>query len=523
VTRARLPLLAATVAVLSSLGVATSCRGPASGPAYPVRGATPTVSTASPVATIDERFLTVAVDAAQVVGAPFWVPLDAGAETDQSPGPPYDFTRPKLRALAAALAPAYLRIGGTTADDVFYDLSDSPVGTPPPPYQYVLTRAQWDAVNAFATATGMRVIFTIDAGPGPRDSTLAWTPDNARTLLSYTTGQGYPIALWELGNEVDAFPLTHGLSFEISPKQFAQDLAAARALIASTTPGIPLGAPSSAYWPALGEVIPFTAALMDAGGASLDVVTWHYYPMQSDRCPIATRRADAALMFDPATLDEIDTWAAQVEDAAQGKPVWLGETGNAQCGGEPGVSGTFVAGFWWLDELARVARRGEPVIVRQTLSGSDYGLIDDATLSPRPDYWTSVLWRNLMGTHVLDASSGGDPLLRLYAHCTRAGAPDQTSGSVTLVAVNLDPSSGVELDLDELGGDQADLYVLTADSLSSTSVALNATTLVEGGDGSLPALAPRPVTRTAGALRATFPPASYGFVVLPGAAAPGCP
>jgi hypothetical protein len=173
--------------------------------------------------------------------------------------------------------------------------------------------------------------------------------------------------------------------------------------------------------------------------------------------------------------------------------------------------------------MARVARRGEPVIVRQTLSGSDYGLIDDATLSPRPDYWTSVLWRTLVGTRVLDASSGGDSLLRVYAHCTRAGAPDQTSGSVTLVVVNIDPADGAELDLDALAGDQADVYALAASDPASTSVALNGTTLVEGSDGSLPSLAPARATRSGGELRATFPPASYGFVVLPGAAAPACP
>jgi heparanase 1 len=403
-------------------------------------------------------------------------------------------------------------------------MSDSPGAAAPAPYLYVMTRAQWDGVNAFASAVGMRVLFTINAGPGPRDANLVWTPDNARTLLTYTASKGYDVALWELGNEVNAFPLAHGLSFVISPQQFTQDVVAAKALVAATTPGVPLGAPSSAYWPVLGEAIPFYPAFMDAGGGTpLDVVTWHYYPTQSHRCPIATRRADPSLMLDPTTLDEIDRWAADVEGAAKGKPVWLGESGNAQCGGEPGVSDAFGGGFWWLDELARLARRGEPVVVRQTLSGSDYGLIDDATLAPRPDYWTSVLWRMLVGTRVLDASAGGDPLLRFYAHCTRAGAPDQASGAVTLVVVNLDPATGVELNLDAMGGDTADVYALSSSDLSSTSVALTGTTLVAGDDGSLPALAPAPAARAGGKLRATFPPASYGFVVLPGAGAAACP
>ncbi len=527
----RLPLsvwlgCTAGLCALSSLSAVFACHGTpsssaADAAAFPVRPATPVVTTTSVAATIDDRFLSVAVDVAQVVGAPFWSPLDAGAPY-QRPVPPYDFTRPRLRALAKALAPAYLRVGGTTADDVYYDLSDTPVATAPAPYQYVMTRAQWDAVNAFAAAVAMEVMFTLDAGKGPRDAAHAWTPDNARALLAYTASKGYPIALWELGNEVDVFPLAHGLS-QVTPQQFAKDVAVARALVTSTTPGVPLGAPSSAYWPVIGETIPFYAAFMDAGGGSLDVVTWHYYPMQSDRCPIATRRADASLVFDPATLDEIDRWAGQTEDAAQHKPVWLGETGNAQCGGQPGVSDTFAAGFWWLDELARMARRGERVVVRQTLSGSDYGLVDDATLTPRPDYWTSVLWRALVGSRVLDVAAGTDPMLRVYAHCARAGATDAGHGSVVLVVLNLDRDRGVELDLDAFGGDQADVYALSAATTDSVDVALNGAALALQSDGSVPAMTPSRVTRASGSLRATFPPASYGFVVVPGAGASACP
>jgi hypothetical protein len=51
---------------------------------------------------------------------------------------------------------------------------------------------------------------------------------------------------------------------------------------------------------------------------------------------------------------------------------------------------------------------------------------------------------------------------------------------------------------------------------------LNGSTLVAGTDGSLPALGPARVARSDGKLRATFPPASYGFVVLPDAGATAC-
>lgn len=499
-----------------------------SAPPVPTRTATPpAVTMTAPVAQIDDRFLAVGIDSAQVVGATWWSSVDAvaGGTTKVAA---YDFTRPVLRKLASALTPAYLRIGGTESDKIFYDMSATPVTTPPSPYVDVLTAAQWDAIHDFVTALGFEVLFTLDAGPGPRAADLSWQPDNARVLLQYVASKGTPMALWELGNEVNAFPVSISLSFSISPAQFAADVKTARTLVEATTPGVKLGAPSSAYWPVAGELPgPFYAPFMAAGGGdSLDLLTWHYYPTQSHRCPIATVRDAVPLMFEPSTLDAIDTWAGQVESArdtyAAGKPVWLGETGNAQCGGEPGVSDVFAGGFWWLDQLGKLARRGEPVVVRQTLSGANYGLIDDATLTPRPDYWTSVLWRRLMGTSVLAVASTGDPLLRTYAHCTRAGAPGYAKGAVTLVVINLDQTTAVSIPIAASMGDEADAYVLSAPSVTSGTVMLDGTPLTAAADGSLPPLDADVVKRTGGTLDVTFGPATYGYVVLPGANASAC-
>jgi heparanase 1 len=513
-----------------ALGSPLECRPPirVAGEDAPTRLETITLRLADPVATVDERYLSVAVDTAQVVGAAFWSP-DAGVEAPGGVHPvaPYDFARPRLRRLARELAPAYLRIGGTAADKVFYDLGDAPLAQAPTPYRAVLTRAQWDGVNAFAMALDYRVVFTLNAGPGPRDANDDWQPGNARSLLEYTQAKRYPVALWDFGNEANAYPITVRLGYRVGASVLAKDVAAARALVDATTPGALFAAPSSAYWPVIGEFLPIYDDFLAAGGAaSIDVVTWHYYPQQSRRCLLATRRASPDRMFDPSTLNEIDAWAARVEagrDAhARGKPVWLGESGNAQCGGEPGVSDAFVSGFWWLDELGRMARRGQSVLVRQTLSGSNYGLLDDDTLAPRPDYWTAVLWRRLIGARVLEASAGGDSLLRVYAHCTRAGAPDARPGAVTLAVINLDPARGISLVLDAYG-ETADVYELSSRDMASSETRLNGVTLTVEDDGSPPLLPPRVVHGRAGSLRAHFAPATYGFVVLPHAAAPACP
>ena len=109
---------------------------------------------------------------------------------------------------------------------------------------------------------------------------------------------------------------------------------------------------------------------------------------------------------------------------APGKPVWIGETGGAQFGGEPGISDAYLGGLWWLDELGLAARSGVEVVVRQTLSGSNYGLIDDKTLVPRPDYWNSWLWKRLMGQEVFAFHLVTNPVRRL-----RSGLPDSLGDS----------------------------------------------------------------------------------------------
>ena len=51
-----------------------------------------------------------------------------------------------------------------------------------------------------------------------------------------------------------------------------------------------------------------------------------------------------------------------------------------------------------------MARAGVKVATRWTLAGPQpYALVDDATLTPRPDYWAALLWRRLMGTRAVEA------------------------------------------------------------------------------------------------------------------------
>jgi len=446
-----------------------SCRSPSEDNVVPV-------DIGESMATVDPRFLSFAMDTAQIVGGVFWNPEGTGEA--EVPRPAQDLADPKLRTLAGGLAPSVLRIGGTAADTVYYDLSDAPADVPPEPYETQLTREAWDGLLSFVEDTQLDLLFTLNAGPGPRDADGVWLDDQARLLVEDAVAQDAPVVVWELGNEVHGFLLMHGLL--LSTEQYARDLNALDALLDEVHPASLSAGPSSAYWPVAGElVVPFSEGTLAAGG-NMGVFTWHYYPTQSTRCAITTEPASAEANLSAEVLAEVDVWAEEVEahvDAhLPGVPIWLGESGNAQCGGEPGVSDTFAGSFWWIDQLGRIARRGHAVVIRQTLVGSDYGLLEDETLEPLPDYWVSLLWKQRMGTRVLDASVDADDV-HVYAHCDASGV----GTSFAVVHLGLDE---VVLDF----GWPVTAYRVEADGLDAREVRLEGVPLALDAEGGLPEL-----------------------------------
>jgi len=115
------------------------------------------------------------------------------------------------------------------------------------------------------------------------------------------------------------------------------------------------------------------------------------------------------------------------------------------------------------------------VVAHNTLASSDYGLLDEKTLRPRPNYWAALLWRRLMGTTVLDA--GVHHGTHVYAHCRRV-----VPGAVTLLAINTDRTTAAILRLPIT----SERYTLSADHLQSPGVKLNGTALELGPNDDLP-------------------------------------
>jgi heparanase len=472
-----------------------------------------------PLERVDERFLSVAIDTSVLLGGHFWsasgrVEVGRGSERV----PPVDLSRARLVELARRLAPAYLRVGGTEADHVFYAVGAARGQERPAAYELQLDEPTWDRLSAFSRATGLDLFFTINAGPSARDASGAWLEANAERLLDYARARGDEVAVWELGNEVNGYWFIHGPLQQPSGQRYARDLWEFRRAVSERFPSARIAGPASAFFPLLGEPLfdwfGFSEDVLAAAGAALDIVSWHYYPEQSRRCPVATRRARPGLLLGPAALDEASRWSGQLralrDRFAPKARLWLGETGPAQCGGEPGWSDRYASGLWWLDQLGSAARSGQAVVIRQALLGSDYGLLDDNTLEPRPDYHNSLLWRRLMGSTVLDVRrETPSPSLRAYAHCSARGA------GVSLLVLNLSTQHSARFRVEGAPAESI-RYDLSAPALDSPVVFLNGRPL----RGEASELEGRRVGDTDAELR--LAPASYAFFELPSWSAPAC-
>jgi hypothetical protein len=460
-----------------------------------------------PIGTIDPRFQSYNVEMVEVTGGRFWSPyavFAAGGGLYHERAP-IDLENPKLRRLAAALGPAYVRVSGTWANSTWFCDSDSPREAPKG-FVGVLTHQQWQGVIDFCRAVGGEITTSAAISAGTRDAEGRWQPDQIRRLFAATRDGGGKIAGIEFMNEPSA---RAGAPQGYDAAAFARDHAAFREAVRAASPQTLILGPS-----ALGDKIDdpnegglAARQILELAAADHDVLSYHHYGAASRRCSNDTwwpqTRAQDALGED---------WLGRTEQAFQayrhlrdrflpGKPIWLTETADTVCGGNPWAS-TFLDSFRYLDQLGRLARDGVQVVMHNTLAASDYGMIDEATLTPRPNYWCALLWRRLMGETVFDCGAP-TPGLHVYVHSLRG----QPKGKAVL-AINLEREKEQVLTLPVSSARST----LTAKELQARTVLLNGAPLQISADGTVPVLMAEMVP--AGTMR--LPPASITFLEIRG-------
>ena len=496
------------------------------------------------IGAVSERFQSYNVEMLEVTGGKFWKPYSeigrpaarpSGSSGSQPQGgdtpagmnpdlyqyrPPLDLTNRRLRAMARALAPAYMRVSGTWANTTYFADTDKPPKTPPAGYGGVLTRRQWLGAIDFSRAVDAPIVTSMPVGAGTRGPDGVWRPDQARRWLAFTRANGGTVAAAEFFNEPTLASMG-GAPKGYDAAAFGRDYRVFDAFMRKEYPGTKLLAPGSvgeanADWAvALGgygnmQVLP--AADLAAWTGDADAFSYHHYGAVSLRCAAMGHQTSAEQALSEDWLGRTDQtlayYRAVRDKAMPGKPFWNTETADAACGGNPWAN-TFLDTFRYLDQLGRLARQEVDVVMHNTLVASDYGLLDENSFEPKPNYWGALLWRRLMGTTVLDPGIPISAGLHVYAHCLR-GVPS----GVALLVINNDTSKARVINVP----DSMLRYTLRATELRATRVALNGRSLELGPDDALPALTG--IQAPAGEV--PFEPASITFLAFPNASNDAC-
>ena len=375
-TRFSLSTMVALVTLGSSLGV---CSGP-------VTAVTP--AKMPRVGTIDERFQAYNIEMLEVTGGRFWAPYKQQTETAAAPAdakasipagmdpslyryrPPIDLSNPRLRKLAAGLAPSYVRVSGTWANSTYFQDSDEPAAaTPPAGFGGVLTRQQWRGVVDFSHAVDAKIVTSFAISPGVRDANGVWTPVEAKKFLAYTQQIGGSIAAAEMFNE-PSFASMGGAPKGYDAAMYGRDFKVFHPFVKEAVPE--MIDPRAWLGRRVGNIdgrnargsyaqVRRHAGCFGAGNRRFFVsLLWRGFEALRERgASPAQVTPEAALSVEWLSRTDRDEayYAALRDRFLPGGAIWNTETGEAACGGDPWAA-DFIDSFRYLNQLGSLGEAG---------------------------------------------------------------------------------------------------------------------------------------------------------------------
>lgn len=475
------------------------------------------LSTLEPVATVDERFQSYNVEMVEVTGGRFWAPYENRNGERYRMRPPMDLSSQRLRNLAKQLGPAYVRVSGTWANSTYLQAEGEQIDAPPSGFEQLLTRDQWRGLVDFAEAVDGAIVTSFPISAGARDEDGVWKTVQAQRILDLTREAGGTIAAAEFANEPNATALGR-FPAGYSAQDYGRDFRIFRDWARANAPEMKVLGPGSVGEGAIFGSIPVAAQagfirsqdMLSENSGSVDVFSYHFYGAVSERCAglgVDVAEFDAALSAPwlERSLSDLTFYSELRDRFEPGKPIWLTETAQAACGGSPWAA-SFADSFRYVGQLGQHASGGVEVVMHNTLAASDYALIDEDTLEPRPNYWAALLWKRVMGETVLSQPAPPSGDLRIYAHCLPTG-----EGGVGLAILNLG-ADGHELPL----GSAASIFSLTAAELDSRTVMVNGAVPAMDDTGEITGLDPVETANLA------IAPHSITFVSVPAAGNASC-
>ncbi|XP_068618330.1 heparanase-like [Battus philenor] len=360
-----------------------------------------------------------------------------------------DFSKPRFRELAAALAPAKLRLGGTMSDRLIFSRDDTPlISCKNCPLNasksvchavkkfcrhkflpfFILSGRKWSEINDFCNVTGIKLLFPFNLLL--RDGN-EWNNHNAVELLEYSMQKGYKID-WQLGNEPNS--LHHVFNVTITPQMLAQDFKKLRKTLDhhGYHKSLLVGPDTTRPQPNCHTCLTYMIEFLGNGSNYINVRSWHQYYLNS-------KTAKLEDFWNPKTFNLLNEQIITMKNYTRNYiqiPMWLSETSSSYGGGAPGLSNSYAGTPLWIDKLGLCAKYNITTVIRQSFFGGNYSLVDEQ-LEPLPDWWVSVLYKKLVGNKVLHIDCKCSPLQRMYAHCANRKYTNDTS-AITIYAINLE-------------------------------------------------------------------------------------
>jgi hypothetical protein len=253
-------------------------------------------------------------------------------------------THGDLVALLRSLGTGVLRFGGVTADSQVAWL-DPATAALPTWATTPLVPADLYALARLTRATSWRVVLTVNLD---HFNPVA-AADEARVAK---LALGSALKAIEIGNEPTAYFAEHLRTGTYTFSAYRKEINAYRNAIETAVPGLAIDGPDNE--PLASNSRNLTWARAEARQIRPDVLTGHLYG--ASKC---SRVSPTAPLLISHEVHQAETTALrELEGVAEAfdTSVWLDETNNISCGGEPGVSDTYSTALWALDLITRTLK-----------------------------------------------------------------------------------------------------------------------------------------------------------------------
>lgn len=353
----------------------------------------------------------------------------------------------------------------------------------------ILTAKYWDDIYNFAQRTSHRFIFGLNADLQQASHLIQYAAENSQQMFAYSftnelVDPSIISGLKQLRTVVD------NISSSIRPLLIGPDLALQRhAPLAVYDAGNDDTVTSKLAW-----LTTYVSGVADA----VDAVSWHTYDFHADEVgtvdhqPWHPESVNASRLYNVSYLNVAGQLAQHVGGIAQAHAphaaVWLSETDSICHQGVANATNAYINSLWLLHRLGvMIANTNTTLMARQSLIGYNYSLLGNypvEPIAPNPDYFTTVLFRQLVGSQLFPLQPQLNTAFQIFMYDAA-----QDPSLRTLVFINLDATEVLQYS----NPGSCEVYVLSPVSeaaypYTSRTMALNGKVLRTSAEGALPPL-----------------------------------